>query len=204
MPSTAVFAFVAGQTAPPAVFAVGHNGLGLGARVVTVFALARLVAPGLIALGVQGVAALLRVDRVQVPLMDGERMLCGAGYDWLQLAPQGERWWCTAFFRPDGQLEQLYFDITRGNALNGPDSHFEDLFLDVVAEPDGRVFRLDEAELRAAVDAGLVSSAEAARARADADALEARLRAGFPALCALLGRVRAERIPELCAPQTRF
>ena len=36
------------------------------------------------------------------------------------------------------------------------------------------------------------------------DALEARLRAGFPALCALLGRVRAERIPELCAPQTRF
>ena len=154
--------------------------------------------------GLQGVAALLRVDRVQVPLMDGDRMLCGAGYDWLQLAPQGERWWCTAFFRPDGQLEQLYFDITRGNALNGPDSHFEALFLDVVAEPDGRVFRLDEAELRAAVDAGLVSSAEAARARADADALEARLRAGFPALCALLGRVRAERIPELWAPQTRF
>ena len=159
---------------------------------------------GFAGFGVQGVAALLRVDRVQVPLMDGERMLCGAGYDWLQLAPQGERWWCTAFFRPDGQLEQLYFDITRGNALNGPDSHFEDLFLDVVAEPDGRVFRLDEAELRAAVDVGLVSSAEAARARADADALEARLRAGFPALCALLGRVRAERIPELWAPQTRF
>lgn len=152
---------------------------------------------GFAGFGVQGVAALLRVDRVQVPLMDGDRMLCGAGYDWLQLAPQGERWWCTAFFRPDGQLEQLYFDITRGNALNGPDSHFEDLFLDVVAEPDGRVFRLDEAELRAAVDAGLVSSAEAARARADADALEARLRAGFPTLCALLGRVRAERIPEL-------
>ena len=159
---------------------------------------------GFAGFGVQGVAALLRVDRVQVPLMDGDRLLCGAGYDWLQLAPQGERWWCTAFFRPDGQLEQLYFDITRGNALNGPDSHFEDLFLDVVAEPDGRVFRLDEAELRAAVDAGLVSSAEAARARADADALEARLCAGFPALCVLLGRVRAERIPELCAPQTRF
>ena len=59
MPSTAVFAFVAGQTTPPAIFAVGHNGLGLGARVVTVFALARFVTPGLIALGVQGVAALV-------------------------------------------------------------------------------------------------------------------------------------------------
>ena len=138
---------------------------------------------GFAGFGVQGVAALLRVDRVQVPLMDGERMLCGAGYDWLQLAPQGERWWCTAFFRPDGQLEQLYFDITRGNALNGPDSHFEDLFLDVVAEPDGRVFRLDEAELRAAVDAGLVSSAEAARAR--------RRRAGGPPARRLPRPVRA-------------
>lgn len=59
MPAAAVFAFVAGQPAPPAVFAVGHNCLGLGARVVTVFALTRLVAPGLISLGVQGVAALI-------------------------------------------------------------------------------------------------------------------------------------------------
>ena len=59
MPAAAVLAFVAGQTTSPVVFAVGHNGLGLGARVVTVFSLARLVAPGLISLGVQGVAALI-------------------------------------------------------------------------------------------------------------------------------------------------
>lgn len=59
MPSAAVFAFVAGEAASSAVSAVGHNCLGLGARVVTVFAFARLVAPGLIALGVQGVAALV-------------------------------------------------------------------------------------------------------------------------------------------------
>ena len=73
--------------------------------------------------GVQGVAALLRVDRVQVPLMDGDRMLCGAGYDWLQLAPQGERWWCTAFFRPDGQLEQLDpSESYKGTALEGTDA----------------------------------------------------------------------------------
>lgn len=57
MPPAAVFAFVAGQAAPPVAFTVGHDGLGLGAGVVTVFALARLVAPGLIALGVQGIAA---------------------------------------------------------------------------------------------------------------------------------------------------
>lgn len=61
MPAAAVFAFVAGQATPPAVFTFGHNSLGLGARVVTVFALARLVAPGLIALGVQGVATLVLV-----------------------------------------------------------------------------------------------------------------------------------------------
>lgn len=59
MPPAAVFAFVAGKAAPPAVFAVGHNCLGLGARVVTVFAFARLVAPGFIAFGFQDVAALV-------------------------------------------------------------------------------------------------------------------------------------------------
>lgn len=59
MPAAAVFAFVAGKAAPPAVFAVGHNCFGLGARVVTVFALARLVAPSLVALGFQDVAALV-------------------------------------------------------------------------------------------------------------------------------------------------
>lgn len=59
MPATAVFASVAGQPAASAVFAVSHNCLGLGARVVTVFALTRFVAPSLIALGVQGVATLV-------------------------------------------------------------------------------------------------------------------------------------------------
>lgn len=59
MPSAAVFAFVAGKSAPTAVFAIGHNGFGLGARVVSVLALARLVAPGLIALGVQSVSPLV-------------------------------------------------------------------------------------------------------------------------------------------------
>lgn len=59
MPAAAVFAFVAGQTTSPAVFAVGHNCLGLGACVVTVFAFARLVTPGFIALGVQGVSPLV-------------------------------------------------------------------------------------------------------------------------------------------------
>lgn len=59
MPSAAVFAFVAGEAASSAVFAIGHDGLGLGACVVTVFALARLITPGLVAFGVQGVAALV-------------------------------------------------------------------------------------------------------------------------------------------------
>jgi len=54
MPATAVLAFVTGQAAAPTILAIGHNGLGLGARVVAVLALARLVAPGLVALGIQG------------------------------------------------------------------------------------------------------------------------------------------------------
>lgn len=59
VPAAAVLAFVAGQAATPTILAIGHNGLGLGSRVVAVLALARFVAPSLVALGVQGVAALV-------------------------------------------------------------------------------------------------------------------------------------------------
>ena len=58
MPAAAVLAFVAGQAATPTILAIGHNGLCLGARVVAVFALARFIAPGFVALGIQGVATL--------------------------------------------------------------------------------------------------------------------------------------------------
>ena len=58
MPSAAVLAFVAGESTSPTILAIGHNGLCLGARVVAVLALARFVAPGLVALRVQGVATL--------------------------------------------------------------------------------------------------------------------------------------------------
>ena len=58
MPPAAVLAFVAGQATSPAVFAIGHNCLCLGTRVIPVLALARLIAPGLVALGIQCVATL--------------------------------------------------------------------------------------------------------------------------------------------------
>lgn len=59
MPSAAVFAFVAGQAATPAVLAIGHNGLRLGTRAIPVLALARLIAPSFVALGIQGVATII-------------------------------------------------------------------------------------------------------------------------------------------------
>ena len=58
MPAAAVLAFVAGQAATPTILAIGHDGFGLGARIVAVLALARFVAPGFVALGIQGVATL--------------------------------------------------------------------------------------------------------------------------------------------------
>ena len=64
-----------GQPAASAVFAVSHNCLGLGARVVTVFALARLVAPGFIALGVQGVTALVLAMQPLVTAVVSSRFL---------------------------------------------------------------------------------------------------------------------------------
>lgn len=125
--------------------------------------------------GLRVTAGLLRMRRVREPLTvatcGAQTVIADDGFDWLQIAPEGQRWWLTVMFDAEGAIRQYYFDITRRNILAGADTCFEDLFLDVVAAPDGRVELLDEDELDAALAAGVITPAEAAIARDTADHL---------------------------------
>lgn len=149
--------------------------------------------------GGEGVAALLRVDRAAVPLLRADgALLCGAGCDWLQLAPRTEPWWCSAFFSAEGQPMELYFDLTAGNRLCGADSYFDDYFLDIVADPrSGSVERRDEDELLLALKAGLLTPAQAETVLRAGARLERRLRQSLPALTAELLAARQTLAPLL-------
>ncbi len=101
-----------------------------------------------------GVCSLMELTKVKKPLIAefrGETLkIVDDGYFWLQVAPRDENFWITVMYDGDGNLLQYYFDVTKENVICGEDSFFYDLFLDLVAVPDGRLIVLDEDELEAA------------------------------------------------------
>lgn len=101
-------------------------------------------------------ASLMFIDEVTSPFVNSRgAVLADAGYVWLQYALEGERWWLTAAFGPDGTLWQMYFDVTDGNRFTDPDDpDFDDLYLDVVLDPDHAVTVLDRDELEEALCTG--------------------------------------------------
>lgn len=149
----------------------------------------------------RGVAGLLHLSQVCQPLVVTscgiQTVIMDNGFDWLQIAPQGERWWLTVMFDANGAIRQYYFDITRCSHLAGADSFFEDLFLDVVAAPDGRVELLDEDELDAALAAGVITAAEAAAARATAGRLLMEIPSAIGQLEAFCHQLRRKLSPAL-------
>lgn len=101
-------------------------------------------------------ASLMFIDEVTAPFVNSRGMtLADAGYIWLQYALESESWWLTAAFGPDGDLLQMYFDVTDGNRFTDPDDpDFDDLYLDVVLDPDHAVTVLDRDELDEALSMG--------------------------------------------------
>ena len=113
----------------------------------------------------RGHAALTQITEVSRPYIVGgkgaEVCIADAGYNWLQYQPDNENWTLCAMYDNYGNIVEWYFDIVRENAI---DEHgrpyYDDLFLDVVLTPDGRVLILDEDELQDAYERGAVTAGE--------------------------------------------
>ncbi len=116
----------------------------------------------------QGEASLLHILKVSKPLevssVDGKIMICDDGYYWLQVAFENKNWWLTAMFNPQGECIQYYFDVTKHNTIDGDNSCFDDLMLDIIVQPDGRSALLDMDELAEALAEGNISEEDYALA----------------------------------------
>ncbi|HEX2035080.1 MAG TPA: DUF402 domain-containing protein, partial [Chloroflexota bacterium] len=80
------------------------------------------------------------------------------GYFW-PARPYNLYHWVT----PDGSTLAHYFNIGDVTRLEGPNLHWRDLAVDILATPDGRVQVLDEDELPPDLDPGLRRYVESAR-----------------------------------------
>lgn len=144
-----------------------------------------------------GVMGLLRFTKVSEPLkvMVGDRLVqvVGSGYYWLQIAPEGEHWWLTAMFDPSLRPLEYYFDVTLENHLDGGESYFDDLFLDVVISPDGSPYLLDEDELDIALSEGVITKEQHTLSHRIADSILAE----FPMKINLLEKFCRQSIRQL-------
>ena len=107
------------------------------------------------------VVGVLHLKKVRKPLVvtsvNKITTIADDGYYWMQIGPKDRHWWLTLMFDPDKNIVQHYFDITLENHLDDQNSYFRDLFLDVVALPDGQVALLDEDELAEALQQGTIT-----------------------------------------------
>ncbi len=107
-----------------------------------------------------GVAYLIKIEEVKQPLEKyclGELVkLADVGYYWLQIGLKDKNFWLTAMYDADGNFVQYYFDVTRKNVIQGEESYFEDLYLDVICLGDEKIEILDKDELDEALSEGSI------------------------------------------------
>ena len=113
---------------------------------------------------IEGIAYLLRIDEVTEPLkkvcFGQEVTLADAGYYWLQIGLKDENVWITAMYDENGNFVQYYFDVSRKNVIDGENSYFEDLFVDVIVQGENEIEVLDEDELEQALIENVISKDE--------------------------------------------
>jgi len=113
-------------------------------------------------IGIAGYASRIEVHDVHRPYMVGEAgaevCIANDGYSELAFLPDGENWQLTAIYDERGDIVEWYFDITSKNDVD-EDGHpyCDDLYLDAVLMPDGRILLFDEDELVDALNSGSVS-----------------------------------------------
>ena len=103
----------------------------------------------------------------------GKTLIADTDFSWLQLAVEGEYFYMTSMFNPEGKLRQLYFDITNGTIFEHPENPcFDDMYLDLVLSADGYISILDRDELDEAYADHVISQKEYERTLAEGKELE--------------------------------
>jgi predicted RNA-binding protein associated with RNAse of E/G family len=133
--------------------------------------------------GFHGYVTRLSIDSVSEPLivpLDGTNYrLADAGFTWLQHVPDDSRHTLTTLLDEEGHVVQWYVDIA---AATGVDERgipwWDDLFLDVVIQPNGSIHLLDEDELEEARENGEITGDDYEAAQAEARRVLAGLRDG--------------------------
>lgn len=140
--------------------------------------------------------SLFRIHKVTAPLFVPAcgQPLCVAddGYAWLHVLPEGENWCLTAMFDETGAPVQYYFDISENNTLDGCNSRFTDLYLDIVCLPDSRTELIDQPDLDQALSDAVITQEQYDLAQHTAQTLQPLIESDFSCLSTFLQTLYTE------------
>ncbi|MEZ4664399.1 MAG: DUF402 domain-containing protein [Caldilineaceae bacterium] len=130
-----------------------------------------------------GHITLLCIDAVREPLWvesNGERIcIADAGYAWLHQIPHHAQHVVTTMFDASGRIVQWYIDICAQTGVNAQGvPWFDDLYLDVIVSPDGKVGVYDADELDEALAANVITPAQHDLAWQEAQSVMSALKRG--------------------------
>ena len=130
----------------------------------------------------QGQVTLLQLIEVTSPLEvrygDETIRIADDGYVWVQQFPNDAHHAVTSMFDASGRLVQTYVDICLRTGVENGRVYWDDLFLDLIALPSGKIVLVDADELEAAREQGDISQADYALAWAEAKRLQKQLEDG--------------------------
>lgn len=109
-----------------------------------------------------GYIGLLHLDKVYKTLIADlcgkERELLKNGHTWLQWIEKDKNYSVVAMFNQNNELIEWYIDILLSQGLEKDGiPYYDDLYLDVVAFPDGPVIFMDEDELLDALNQKIIT-----------------------------------------------
>ena len=107
----------------------------------------------------------IKIERVFEPLFVdyGKDTICivDDGYQWIQYFPLDHHYSITMMFNQEQTIIQWYIDITKENGFHpvkGP--WMDDLYLDLIVLPSGKIIEKDRRELENALIQGMITKEE--------------------------------------------
>lgn len=93
----------------------------------------------------------LLIKEVKAPLIvkiiDREVLVADNYFKWIQIMPEDTNYSMTVMYNNKDEVVQYYFDINRSHTLELGKARREDMYLDVLALPDGRCEIVDEEDV---------------------------------------------------------
>lgn len=112
----------------------------------------------------KGVACFVKLQNISQPkfVNKGNEMFCliNNGYSLIEAYPDEGKYALTIIFDDNGVLIEWYFDIAKSVGMENGIPYEDDLYLDMAIMPDGEIIVLDEDELLAARDEGLITQGD--------------------------------------------